>query len=151
MKTTALFISALLISSGLLLGQFTPPKGAVVPRFNPNGIWESPSGVKYNLRVNGDNLIVKLEGTNATFLQYELTLKHLRPEDTLGDDNRYEGTGFFRAKLKSGKECRFDTKWEIVVIDPKSILGNAPNYLDPDPETCKPKETVGVRIELSKK
>ena len=151
---TILRLFLVLVSSSLLLAlpQLPQlPRGSTIPQFSPNGIWESPAGTKYNLRLTGENLQVKLEGTNATFLQYEVTLKHLKADDTLGDPNRYEGKGFFRAKLKSGKECRFETTWEIAVISEKEIVGSAPNYLDPDPQTCQAKTTDQVRIELKKK
>jgi hypothetical protein len=148
MKNTVRALLVLLAFCGLLTGQV--PKGSLVPMFNPNGVWESISGTKYNLRLSGDDLLVKLEGKQDTYVQYEMKLKHLKAEDTAGDPNRYEGTGFFVAKLKSGKECRFETKWEIAMIGEKAIVGNAPRYLEPDPETCKPKETIKDRIDLKK-
>src|SRR5688572_18154382 len=143
MKTT-IRVLLFVISGGLLLGQ--QPQFAQLPKVNPNGTWESPSGTKYALRLNGENLTVTLAGANPPYLQYDLTLVQIKEEV-----NRYKGAGFFRATLKSGKECRFETEWEIVVIDEKTILGNAPRYLEPDPQTCKPKETVADRIQLTKK
>jgi hypothetical protein len=140
MKTMVLL---LVVSGGLLFGQTPRPQ---LPQVNPNGIWESSSGTRYALRLSGGNLMVTLAGSNPPFLQYELTLAQSKEEV-----NRYKGAGFFRATLKSGKECRFETDWEIVVFDEKTIIGNAPRHMEPDPQTCKPKETVPDRIELTKK
>jgi hypothetical protein len=149
MKNTVRALFLLLVSGGLLLAQIAKNRSA--PTYPPGGIWESPSGVRYNIRLSGDELLIQLAGTHPTFLQYEVKLKHNKDAADAGDPNRYEGTGFFRAKLKSGKECRFDTKWEIAVVAPKTILGSAPDYQDPDPETCKPKNVEQKRIELTKK
>ena len=93
-----------------------------------------------------ENLLVKLEGSNPPYLQYELTLAHSKDEV-----NTYKGAGFFRATLKSGKECRFETEWEIVIFSEKNIIGSAPRFLEPNPETCTPKEKIADRIELTKK
>jgi hypothetical protein len=135
-------IALLLVSCGVVLGQVPGQT-----KNNPNGTWESASGTRYNLRLTGQNLEVHLvDGSNPTYLEFEMTLTQHKD-----DNNRYEGKGFFRAKLKSGKECRFDTEWEIVVIGEKNIVGNAPRYVEPDPVTCKAKEKVMDRIELSKK
>jgi hypothetical protein len=135
-------IALLLVSCGVLLGQLP-----TTPLNNPNGTWESSSGTRYNLRLSGENIEVRLvEGSNPTYLQFELTLARTKEEV-----NTYVGKGFFRAKLKSGKECRFDTEWTIVVIGERNIVGNAPRYIEPDPATCTPKEKVMDRLELSKK
>ena len=133
-------IALLLVFGGVLAGQ-TPTRN------NPNGIWESATGTRYSLQLNGTNLEVKLvEGSNPSFLQYELTLQN--DKDEL---NTYKGKGFFRAKLKSGKGCRFETEWTIVVILDTMIVGNSPDFRDIDQVTCKAKETQAVRIDLRKK
>ncbi len=142
----ALRILLILGSCSLFLGQAQTLKPGIVPKNDPNGTWESPSGTKYNLRLSGEKLVVSLAGANPPFLQYEMTLAQDKD-----DVNRYTGTGFFRATLKSGKECRFETNWDIVVITLSSIVGNAPRFIEPDPQTCTPKETAPDRLELKKK
>src|SRR5262249_5299434 len=101
---------------------------------DPNGIWESASGTQYKLQLTGSDLKLQLvEGSNPSFLKYEVNLKNQ------GEVNRYKGTGYFLAKLKNGKECRFETEWEIVVIEQDEIIGSTSNIV-PDPDTCAVKD-----------
>ena len=112
--------------AGLLLQQ--------LPKNNPNGIWESDSGTQYELRLNGADLQVKLvPGSNQKFLQYEVNLKNQE------EINTYKGAGFFVAKMESGKECKFDTEWQFVVVSPERIIGGATTIIA-DKETCRVQE-----------
>src|SRR5437588_8682068 len=84
---------------------------AQIPKNNATGIWESSSGAKYEIRQNGVNLQVKLvPGSNRKYVQYEVALK------SQDEVNTYKGTGTFVAKMESGKECKFDTEWEFVIV-----------------------------------
>jgi hypothetical protein len=134
MKTA--FILAI---SALLTQQGTPPKN------DPNGNWEAETGTKYELRLSGDDLRVQIvEGSHPVFLKYEVNLKNT------GEVNTYKGTGYFIAKMKTGKECKFDTSWLVVVVQPKTIVGSTTTIV-PDPETCEIKESGESTIVLSKK
>jgi len=135
---TLIRIALLFLACHLVLGQ------TKLPANNPNGVWQAQTGTKFRLQLTGQNLTVKLEGSNPTYLQYEVTL-----ERTNNDDNWYKGKGFFRAKLKSGKECRFDTEWEITVIQTDTIVGNVPRIV-PEPDSCTVKEKLADRMDLKK-
>jgi hypothetical protein len=92
----------------------------------------------------GEDLHVRIvEGSNPRFLRYELTLKNK-------ELNTYEGSGFFVAKLQNGKECKFDTEWQVIVVAPNRILGVA-SIIIPDPTTCAVKERSEITLDLTKK
>jgi hypothetical protein len=117
---------------------------AQIPKNDPNGIWEAETGSKFNIRLAGSDLHVQIvEGSNPRFLKYELTLKNQ------GEANTYKGGGFFLAKLQNGKECKFDSDWEIVVVSPQRILGSASTVV-PDPDTCDVKERGRQTLDLKK-
>ena len=116
-----------------------------MPKNDPNGIWQSTTGTQYKLELTGQDLKVQLvEGTNPAFVKYEVNLKNQQ------EVNTYKGTGFFLAKFKSGKECRFDTEWEIIVVQMDRIVGSTTNIF-PDPETCAVKDRSVVGIDLTRK
>lgn len=128
----------------MLLWQF-PVDLKDIPKNNPNGIWEASTGSRFELRLTGSNLNVKIvPGSNARFKEYELDLKNQE------EPNTYKGTGHFVAKLANSKECRFDTEWHIVVITDEKIIGAATN-IDPDPETCKVKDSYQIQLDLTRK
>lgn len=133
---------------GLLLGLFllTTPLAAQVPKNDPNGIWEAETGSKFNLRLSGADLRVEIvEGSNPRFLKYEVNLKNQQE-----DVNSYKGTGYFVAKMQNGKECKFETEWQLVVVAPSRIIGATSNII-PDPNTCEAKERTQVQLDLRKK
>ncbi len=116
-----------------------------IPKNNPTGIWEAETGTQFDLRLAGSDLKVGLvEGSNPTYLKYEINLKGTE------EVNTYKGSGYFLAKLKNGKECKFDTDWEIVVVAANRILGSAVSII-PDPDTCAVKEKNRVTLDLKKK
>ena len=116
-----------------------------MPKNDPNGIWQAQTGTQYKLSLNGADLKVEIvEGSSPTFLKYEVNLKNQE------EVNTYKGTGYFVAKLKSGKECRFDTEWEIVVVQMDRIIGATSNIF-PDPDTCAVKDKTIVQIDLTRK
>lgn len=118
---------------------------AQIPKNNPNGIWESTSGVQYEIRLNGANLQVKMvPGSNPKYLKYDVTLKN---QDEI---NTYKGTGTFVAKMESGKECKFETEWEMVVVTPTRILGSTTG-VQADKNTCAVKEKNQAQLDLKKK
>src|SRR3989442_2326614 len=91
----------------LLLGQQTPQ----APKNDPNGIWQTDTGSKYELRLTGKDLHVKIvPGSNPKFLQYEVDLKNEE------EANTYSGQGFFVAKMNGGKECKFPTEWRFIFV-----------------------------------
>ena len=94
----------------------------------------------------GSDLKVKIvANSNPTFLDYEVDLKH-KPET---DVNTYEGKGFFVAKLKSGKECKFETEWQVVVVQPVRIFGKAMSII-PNQDTCEVQDKDWVQLDLKK-
>jgi hypothetical protein len=114
------------------------------PKNDPNGIWESMAGTKFAMNLSGADLHVQLaEGSNSRYLEYKVELKNM------DDPNLYKGRGYFVAKMETGKECRFDTDWEIVVVAPDHIIGSTTRIV-PDPDTCQAKETDRAQIELKK-
>jgi hypothetical protein len=118
---------------------------AQMPKNDPNGVWEAQTGSRFTLRLTGSNLNVRIvEGSNPRYLQYELDLKNTE------EVNTYKGSGRFTAKLQNGKECQFDTDWQIVVVSPERILGVASSIV-PDPETCAAKEKGQIQLDMKKK
>jgi len=116
-----------------------------VPKNDPNGLWLADSGSQYELHLNGANLQVKLvSGSNPKFLSYEVTLTN---QDEI---NTYKGTGTFVAKMEGGKECKFETEWQLVVVSPDRILGGATGILA-DSKTCAIKEKNQLQLDLKKK
>jgi hypothetical protein len=136
MKATIIFLLT------ALLGQTQTQ----MPKNNPNGVWESTSGTQYELRLNGTDLMVKLiPGSNPRYSVYEVELKNAKE-----DVNTYVGKGFFVAKVKEDKECKFDTEWQLTVVTLDRILGATSNII-PDPETCTVKEKNLIQLDLKKK
>ena len=131
------------MKSAIVLGMllFT----AQIPKNNPNGIWESESGSRFNLSLNGMDLHVQIvEGSNPRYLKYEVDLKNQQ------EVNTYVGNGYFVAKLQNGKECKFETEWQLVVVTNEQIVGVTTNIV-PDPETCAAKEKSQAQLNLKKK
>lgn len=112
--------------------QTTDPPQA--PRNDPEGVWETGSGTKFQLKlITPSDLSVRLvEGSNPVYVKYEVNLKNT------GEVNSYEGTGYFIAKVQD-KECRFDTNWKIIVVQPETIVGYLTGIV-PEPGTCDIKE-----------
>ena len=135
MKTALIFLVSLLTAQ------------VQIPKNDPTGIWESTSGTQYALRLTGgDTLTIRLvPGTSTTYTSYEVDLK-VSPDEV----NTYNGKGFFVAKVKEGKECRFETEWLVIVIQQSRILGNTTN-IAPDPETCAVKEKSQVGLDMTRK
>ncbi|HEY2383234.1 MAG TPA: hypothetical protein VGK48_18825 [Terriglobia bacterium] len=110
---------------------------------DPNGVWQSDSGTKFDLRLTDSNLKVKLvEGSNPVYLKYEVDLKNA------GEVNTYAGAGYFVAKLPE-KECRFDTNWNVTVVQPETIVAVI-SHIVPDPATCEVKDRRDELTELKK-
>ena len=117
-----------------------------IPKNDPTGVWESTSGTRYELRLAGTQLEVKLvPGTNQRYLSYQVDLKNSDQEV-----NTYIGTGFFVAKVNETKECKYETEWQLTVITPNRIVGSTTNII-PDPETCGVKERSQAALDLRKK
>jgi hypothetical protein len=131
--------TALILAIAILLGQARPPRN------DPNGIWQAETGTRFELRLTGSDLRVQLvEGSNPRFVKYEVNLKNT------GEVNTYTGTGSFVAKMQNGKECRFDTEWQIIVVQAEKIAGFTSSVV-PDPETCEVTGRTSIMIELQKK
>jgi hypothetical protein len=132
-------MTALLLSIALILTQNQAPKN------DPNGTWEAETGTKYEITLSGADLRVQLvPGSNPSFLKYEVNLKNA------GEVNTYKGSGYFVAKFKNGKECKFDTEWQIIVVQKETIVGSTSTVV-PDPDTCEIKERSTSMIILKKK
>jgi hypothetical protein len=117
-----------------------------VPKNDPNGMWLADSGSQYELHLNGANLQVRMvPGSNPKFLSYEVTLRNQE------EINTYKGTGTFVAKMEgTGKECKFETEWQVVVVSPDRILGAATGILA-DKQTCAIREKNQLQLDLKKK
>jgi hypothetical protein len=118
---------------------------AQIPKNNANGIWESESGTRYEIHQNGADMQVKLvPGSNPKYVEYEVNLKNQE------EINTYKGTGKFVAKMEGGKQCKFDTDWQLVIVSPERILGTTTNIIA-DKNTCAIKETNVTQVDLKKK
>lgn len=116
-----------------------------IPKYSPNGVWESRGGSQYKLRLDGTELHVTLvPGSNPKFVQYQVEAK------IQGDINTYKGAGSFVAKMEGGKECKFPTEWHLVVVSPDRIIGNATD-ITADQKTCEIKEKSEIQLDLMKK
>ncbi len=116
-----------------------------MPRNDPNGVWQSESGTQYTLRLSGKELRVQLvEGSNPRYLKYEVNLTNQE------EVNTYKGAGYFLTRFANGKECKYETEWQFIVVTPGRILGTTTNIV-PDPETCGIKEKSQVQLDLTKK
>jgi hypothetical protein len=135
----------------LLTTQMTP-----MPKNNPNGTWESGSGTQYRIELSGTDLKVKMVSSpNGQFLSYEVNLKN-SPDET----NTYNGSGSYVEKVKihdQEKECKFDTTWQVVVVNNDHIIG-ATSYIVHDVNSCAvtvrqdpPNNPAAAPLELKKK
>jgi hypothetical protein len=115
-----------------------------IPKYDPTGIWQSESGSKYEMRLSGSDLHVKIvAGSNTQFIQYEVEMKNE------SEINTYSGKGFLVAKMKTGKECKFPTEWRFIVVSPERILGSSQSTIA-DGNTCDVQETEQIRLDLKK-
>jgi hypothetical protein len=129
----------------LLILALTFLSAQVMPKNNPNGIWEAESGSQYQFVLMGSDLHVKLvAGSNPRFVQYEVDLKNQE------EINTYKGTGFFVAKMSNGKECKVPTEWNLVVVSNDRIIGLAES-VTADQETCQILQKDQIRLDLKKK
>jgi len=129
-----------------LLISFLIQASSQIPKNNPNGVWESASGTQYELRLNGEDLSVRLvPGTNARFVSYDVDLKNSKDET-----NTYVGKGFLVAKVTDDKQCKFEMEWQLTVVTLDRILGATSNIV-PDPETCTVKEKTQSQLDLKRK
>ncbi len=130
---TAIFLLVLLLS----------PQ---IPKNDPNGIWEADTGTAYRFQLNGTDLKVQLvEGSNPKYLKYEVALKN-SPDEV----NTYKGSGFFLAKTSSGKECRFETEWQILIVSPDQLYGKGTSITF-DSNTCEVKEKGELILNFKKR
>lgn len=120
--------------------------GAQIVKNDPTGTWQAESGSKYTMKLNGSDLKVTIvPDSNPKYLQYEVNLKH--EADT--DVNTYKGTGYLVAKMQTGKECKIETEWQLVVVQSGRIFGSATNAVV-DSNTCEIKDKDLVRLDLKR-
>jgi hypothetical protein len=113
------------------------------PVNNPAGVWQSDSGTRFEIKRTDSDLKVQLvDGSNPVYLKYEVKLKNA------GEVNTYEGEGFFIAKVKE-RECRFDTAWHVVVVQPELMVGYI-SHVVPDPATCEVQDRRDEFTQLKK-
>ena len=126
----------------MVSAQALPPKDDP-PKNDPNGIWQSDTGTKFEMKLTDKNLKVQLvSGSNPVYLKYEVDLTNT------GEVNTYAGNGYFVAKVKE-KECRFDTSWHIIVVLPETIAGYI-SHIVPDPVSCEVKDRGDEFTQLKK-
>ena len=95
------------------------------------------------MKLTDSDLKVNLvEGSNPVYVKYEVNLKNA------GEMNTYEGTGYFIAKVQD-KECRFDTNWSIVVVQPETIAGYT-SRITPEAGSCAVQERHEEFTQLKK-
>jgi len=133
MKTAAAFLL-------LLLFQQAP----AIPKYNATGEWGLDTGTRFNLQLTGSTIKVQLsEGSNPRYLKYEVTLQNQE------EVNTYKGSGYFVAKLQNGKECKFDTDWQFIVVNPDRIIGSA-SAITPDEDTCEVKSKTPAGLDMKR-
>ena len=116
----------------------------VMPKNNPNGIWRAETGSEFELKLVGSDVQVTIvPGSNPRFLEYSVDLKGTE------EVNTYKGTGRFKARLEGGKECEFDTTWEVVVVNEETVFGQVATVV-PDPDTCEVVDRGFATIELKR-
>jgi hypothetical protein len=116
-----------------------------IPKNDPNGIWRASTGTEYEIRLVGSDLQVRIvPGSSTTFLDYSVDLMGTE------EPNSYNGEGRFTARLQNGRECEFETKWQVVIVSPQRMLGTATEIV-PDPETCEVLEQGNLRLDLRRK
>src|SRR5690242_18960726 len=131
--------TVLLLAIVLATAQNRPEKN------DPNGRWEAETGTQFELQLSGDDRLVEIvEGSHPVFAKYEVLLKNS------GEVNTYTGSGYFVAKMKSCKDCKFDTDWEIIVVQNTMIIG-ATSTVVPYPDTCDVTQRGNSMIVLKKK
>jgi hypothetical protein len=105
----------------------------------------SKVGSKFSLKLTGSELEVTIvPNSNPRYLDYRVTLK-LQDEDV----NTYKGVGYFVARMETGKECKFETEWQLTVVQAGRILGSTTSVVA-DSNTCEVKEKNLVRLDLTK-
>jgi hypothetical protein len=122
---------------------------AQIPKNDPTGFWQAESGSKlgskYSMKLTGSDLEVSLvPNSNPKYVDYHVNLK-LQEEDV----NTYKGTGFFIAKMETGKECKFETEWQLTVVQAGKILGSTTSVVA-DSNTCEVREKTLTRLDLTK-
>lgn len=116
-----------------------------MPRNDPTGIWQAETGTQYKMELVDSDLKVQLvDGSNPVFVKYEVILKNQQ------EVNTYKGKGYFVANLEGGRECKFDTDWEVVVVGVDRIIG-VTSTVQTQPGTCEIKERGTAQIDLSRK
>ncbi len=131
-------MKALLLTALVLLAQ-------TIPKNDPNGIWKAESGSEFEFRQVGSGIEVQIvPDSNPRFLEYEVQLEGTE------EPNTYTGTGRFKARLQNGRECEFDTEWQIVVVSEEQIIGVASQVV-PDPDTCAVVERGNIQVDLQRK
>jgi hypothetical protein len=129
-----------------LLGLLISQAKSDMPKNDPNGIWESSAGTRFEMKLTGSELAVQLVPTpEGRYVSYNVALSN-KDQET----NTYVGKGFFVAKVAGGKECRFDTDWQVIVITSDHIIGSTSSVV-PDPATCEAKERSQAQLDLTKK
>ena len=131
----------LVMLAGLLLAQ--------IPKNDPTGVWQAESGSKlgskYTIKLTGSDLEVALvPNSNPKYVDYRVNLK-LQEEEI----NTYKGTGFFVAKMETGKECKFETEWQLTVVQAGKIFGSTTSVIA-DSNTCEVREKTLVQLDLRK-
>jgi hypothetical protein len=136
-------IAKLLLGLLLLTGQ--------IPKNDPNGVWQADSGSKYNIKATASDVkITIVPNSNPKFIEYQVNLT-LEKDETgnVIDPNTYKGTGYFVAKMQTGKECKVDTEWRITVVQSTRIFGSATNVVV-DSNTCEVRQKDLVQLDLKK-
>jgi len=96
------------------------------------------------MKLSGSDLKVKaVPESNPRYLEYELDLKNQE------EINTYKGDGHLVAKMQTGKECRFDIEWQMVVVQRDRIVGAATN-ISANSETCAVEERNMARLDLKR-
>lgn len=124
---------------------------AQVPKNDPTGVWQAETGSKYSMKLTGSDVKVTIvPNSNPRYLEYQVTLS-LEKDETgnVVDVNTYKGTGFFVAKMQTGKECKVETEWRFTVVQASRIFGSATNVVV-DSNTCEVKEKDLVRLDLKR-
>ena len=122
----------------LLFATATPAQEGL----DPTGTWKvTETETRFRMETVEDGIAVHLGAEHDVYTEYEVLL------EPTSQANGYQGEGFFIAKLSGGRECRFETEWQVFVTSQERIVGVITSTV-PAAEGGAVKETNQIPLDL---
>ncbi len=122
----------------LLFAAATPAQEGL----DPTGTWKvTETETRFRMETVEDGIAVHLGAEHDVYAEYEVLL------EPTSQANGYQGEGFFIARLSGGRECRFETQWQVFVTSQERIVGVITSTV-PAAEGCAVKETSQIPLDL---